>query len=362
MADNSILLNYNKGLTSGKTFSGPVLPSQNANYFRVTGQSIPAVSQPAVLGASASSGGTRAPSTQAAPAFSGAPEIPTPQQPQIDFDALIAPALAGLDAAIGPLQQSYDTNVQSINSGRTNQLAANTANITGQQNILGQARTSQEGQAKNAADEARRQYAEIQQGLQSRYGGTTGTGAFATELAGRQTLQNMGQTREQLSQALLAIDQKKQQIEEVGRIATQDIEDKARDQLNQAKNQLDTAMADIRRQKGELQARKAELAANAIQLYQNTVNQVNAQNAAFKQNIYLAQMQANQQLEAARQSGSQQVTQFTSQIPGINAAQQSTPVSGQSQQTAQTNVGGGSLGNTNIPTDFFSQYQKQLGL
>ena len=361
----------NTGLTyqsgSGGTFSfgggAPITIAKPAVY----GPSRPAP-KPAVLGTSV---GSPAPAPQQS--FSGVPEIPTPQQPQIDFDALIAPALQGLDEAIGPLQQGYEANVQSINSGRTNQLAANQANITGQQNILGQAATSQKGQAQNAADEARRQYAEIQQGLQSRYGGTTGTGAFATELAGRQTLQNMGQTRQQLSNALLAIDQKKQQVEEVGRIATQDIEDKARDQLNQAKNQLDTAMADIRRQKGELQARKAELAANAIQLYQNTVNQISAQNAAFKQNIYLAQMQAAQQLEAARQSGAQATTQFSQGLGGINAAQQTTPVGNEFSpedyakvRSGQAVVGGGGasqfLTGQGASPDFYSQLERNYGL
>lgn len=344
-----------------QTYQGPVAPGKNEAVFRSTGQT---VSNPKVLGATTGGGGGGGGNPQPAQAFSsqGAPEIPQPGMPQIDFDALIAPALEGLDAAVGPLNQSYESNVQSINSARTNQLAANSSAITGQTNTLNQAKTTQESQAKNAADEARRQYAEIQQGLQSRYGGTTGTGAFAGELAGRQTLQNMGQTREQLSQAILQIDQKKQQVEEVGRIAAQEIEDKTRDQLNQAKNQLDTALADIRRQKGELQARKAELAANAIQLYQNTVNQVNAQNAAFKQNIYLAQMQAAQQLEAARQTGTQNIQSFASSIPGINAAQQSTPVG--AQQTAQANAaqlgGAGSLGQQG--GDFYNTYLKQLGL
>lgn len=317
-----------------------------------------------------SGGGTAAQQPQANQAFSGVPQQEAPAQPSIDFDALIAPALAGLEQAIGPLNQGYQDNVASINSSRTNQLAATNSSIKGQVDTLGQAKTSQEQQAGNAADEARRQYSEIQQGLQSRYGGTTGTGAFATELAGRQTLQNMGQTRQQLSNAVLAIDQKKQQVEEVGRIAVQDIEDKTRDNLNQAKNQLDTAIADIRRQQGELQSRKAELAANAIQIYQNTVQQVNAQNAAFKQNIYLAQMQASQKLDGALQQSQSATSSFSQNLPGINAVQQRTPVQNPGfnfdpRFDAGQPAGGGSLGGgvqAQGGEDFYSSYLKNLGL
>lgn len=311
-----------------------------------------------VLGAQTYSGGGGV--QQGASVIDNAPMQSAPQAPQIDFDALIAPALAGLDAAIGPLQQGYETDVQAINSAKESNIAKTNLSIQGQQATLGQARTSQVSQAQNAEDMARRQLAEINQGIQSKYGGTTGTGAFATELAGRQTLQNMGQTREQLSNALLQIDQKKQQVEEVGRIALQDIEDKTRDSLSQAKNQLDTALADIRRQKGELQARKAELAANAIQLYQNTVNQVNAQNAAFKQNLYLAQVQAGQKLDAALQQGTSQVQQFASTIPGINAEKQVTPVAGGVQTQTTGTTQGGSLGTQG--EDFYNEYLRNLGL
>ena len=271
---------------------------------------------------------------------SGVPLQQTPEQPQIDFDALIAPALQGLDAAIGPLQQQATDTETSINENKSTNLASNQANITGQQNILNEAKSSQGTLAENAANEARRQYAEIQQGLQSRYGGTTGTGAFAAELSGRQTLQNIGKIREGLSAAMLQIDNKLQQVQEVGRIATQDIEDKAAAQIRDAKNNLDLQLADIRRQKGEIQANKASMAANAIQMYQNTVNNVNAQNASFKQNLYLSQQAAEQNLKMAQQQA-QGIAQSYQQTD-YSAGQQDTPVGSNNQQpvAAQATAGG----------------------
>ena len=266
-----------------------------------------------------------------------------PQQPQIDFDALIRPALESLDAYISPLQQEAQGTIQGIESQKSSQLAKSQADIAAQTGTLEGARTSQQGLAENAADEARRQYAEIQQGLQSRYGGTTGTGQFASEIAGRQTLQNIGKIREGLSQAMLEIDNKRQQVQEIGRISAIDIEDKARDQINQAKSNLDLQLADIRRQKGELQSRKAEMAAQAMQVYQQQVNQVNAQNAAFKQSLYQQQLAAENQLKEAASRAKQTAESFSlynfSDISGQN-----TPVRVGNRGTVQS-LGGGQAPN-----------------
>jgi hypothetical protein len=153
----------------------------------------------------------------------------------------------------------------------------------------------------DAASEARRQYSEIQQGLQARYGGTTGTGAFATEQAGSTTLRNIANIRQGVQQAVAGLDEKLVQVKEIGRISLQDIESNASDQIAKAKSNLELSLSDIRRQKGELQSRKAELAANAIQIYQNSVNEVNARNAQFKQGLYVQQQAAEQQLQLAKQ-------------------------------------------------------------
>ena len=179
----------------------------------------------------------------------------------------------------------------------------------------------------SAADEARRQYSEISQGLQSRYGSTTGTGKFSNEILGGQTLRNIANVRQQVSSALVQIDDKIQQVQEIGRIAIQDIEDKTRSQVQQARDNLELQLADIRRQKGELQSRKAELASNAMQIYQNTVNQVNAQNSQFLQGLYMQQQSATQQLEMAKQKASSITSSnpdwknVSFALPGENAGQ-----------------------------------------
>lgn len=269
-----------------------------------------------------------------------------PQQPQIDFDAMIRPALDALSAYEPQLQQGYEANVGDINAAATTQRASNQSNIDAQSATLNQAKSTQTQLGENAVDEARRQYGEIQQGLQSRYGGTTGTGAFASELAGRQTLQNIGKIREGLSSAMLEIDNKLQQVQEIGRISSQDIEDKTRASINQAKSQLDAQLQQIRLQKGELQANKASMAANAIQLYQQTVQNVNAQNTAFKQNLYVQQVNAENQLKAAQQQAQKIATSYQGQdYSGLTNT--GTPVTAQT-FTNQTPTAGGQLGQSDL--------------
>src|SRR5438128_2528335 len=80
--------------------------------------------QRSVLGASTARA-VATPNQTAGPAspnyINNAPQIPQPQQPSIDFDALIAPALAGLDAAIQPLQDQSNANISGINTNAQNQ-------------------------------------------------------------------------------------------------------------------------------------------------------------------------------------------------------------------------------------------------
>lgn len=251
--------------------------------------------------------------------YNSAPEIPQPGGPGIDFDSLIAPALQALEEAIAPLQQSYEGDVSGINSRLATQKATANQQFGEQQATLGRQRTGQEVAGENSVNEQRRGLSEINQGLQARYGGSTGTGAFASEIAGSETLRNIGSIRQTLSQNLQGIDDKLVQVKELGRIAQQDLEDKASDQIRSAKSNLDMQLADIRRQKGELQSRKAELASNALQIYQQTVNQVNASNAQFKQQLYSQQLAAEQALQQSLQKGSAAIQSLSLQnvmLPG----------------------------------------------
>lgn len=241
-----------------------------------------------------------------------------PQAPQIDYDAMIRPALEGLDAAMGSSQSAYEANLGDIEtSGRKS--------IQGQQSALDEAKiaaakykTSNQADAENQVNEQRRGFSEISQGIQSRYGGSTGTGAFATQVAGAQSLKNIGAVRQGLSQAITSIDDRLEQVKGATQIAIQDLEDQMQNQKLRAKADLDQALSQIRIAKGELQSRKAELATQAIQMYQQQVQQVNAANAQFKQQLYTQSQAAEQQLAAARARAGEAAKQFSITKIGVD--------------------------------------------
>ncbi len=347
----------------GLTFAGSV-PSYNtlAGLGVVSGPTKPSSTAPkpqqSVLGASTYSGGgqTAAPINQQPSAnINNAPQIPQPQQPSIDFDALIAPALAGLDAAIQPLQDSSAADISGINTNAQAARDQTNQSIGQQTSTIGQAQNQQKQYEQSASDAARRQYSEIQQGLQSRYGGTTGTGAFAAEQAGTQTLRSMADIKTNAAQAQAALSDKLQQVQEVGRTALAHIESDTQDQVQKAKSNLELQLADIRNQKGQLMAHKAELAANAVQMYQQTVNQVNTANAQFKQQMYAQQQAAQQQLQAALQKASSVASAATPEDL-MSYVQSLQPIvnAGYSPTITQKSPGGGSISLT--PTKQTNSY------
>ncbi len=142
-----------------------------------------------------------------------------------------------------------------------------------------------------AKDEARRQHAEIAQGLQARYGGSTGTGGFAEGLLGGNTQRVMAD-----------LSTRQAQVEDVARIAYQQIEDSANQQVTAAKQWLNEQISGIRQNQSVIQAHKADLAFNAMQQYQNFLNQA----ALNKRTL---QDQLAYQVESAKQQlGLQQAT------------------------------------------------------
>lgn len=333
-------------------FVGPVKPGQTIGGVNPLGQKLPAPA-PTVNtggGGGGTSGGGSGYSGGGGGLDLGGVLQQQPSQSNIDFDALIAPALQALDEQIAPLQQSTATDIQGIQTRGASQTAQAQTEFAGQQNAIGQAKTDQAQMGEDAASEARRQFAEIQQGLQSRYGGTTGTGQFANEIAGSQTLRNIANIRTGVARSIGALDEKLAQVKEIGRIALQDIEDQTTEQISKAKNNLETQLAGIRQQKGELQARKAELAANAIQFYQQTVNQVNASNAQFKQQLFMQQQQAENQLSVAKQKASSIVANAKATSSGSSIM--NTPV-GNSNIGQVNPAGGGAQGS--IPLDEYSK-------
>lgn len=223
-----------------------------------------------------------------------------PGQSSIDFDSLINPVLEQLgqsEAAANSIFSEQQGNVGAQQATSQSRLQ----NTLGSQNQLldsGAEQQQQEGQS--AADQARRQFSEIQQGLQAKFGGTTGTGAFAAELAGRETIGSISNITQGVTKALKDITDKKTELVELGRLAAEDIDNSAAEQITQARQQLEATLGSIRSQRGQLQKRKAELAMTAMQSYQSLTADIEARNTGFKQQLFMQQQAADQKLTDAQ--------------------------------------------------------------
>lgn len=251
---------------------------------------------------------------------------PIPGQPEIDWDAIVAPAISALSDAENAAQSSYGADVAGIDQ----QLAAAKGRqqqfVSGEEAQAGQERVKKEQAGESAVNESRRQFSEIQQGLQSLYGGTTGTGQFAGEIAGRETLRNIGQTRTAVSNALSEIDNRLGQVRQVAQLAIEDAENQAGTLKQQAKASLDAALAQIRSTRGQIESRKAEMAMSALQNYQSLVADIGARNAAFKQNIAVRSAEIEQQLADARTRAANIANKYVTDP--IAYLRQQTPVEG----------------------------------
>lgn len=305
--------NYTRRNQSTVPYQGPTLPKQDANFYRSTGQNRNIGGD--VLSATDTQyqgGGTSVNTGSGIPQqnFQSVLEQ-IPQQNGIDYDALIAPALQGLEGAMGASESAYGANVQSIDANASRQVGDAQASLQGAENRAGEYKQKHTQTTESAIDEARRQFSEQQQGIQARYGGTTGTGAFASQISGAQSLKSIAGYRQNLQSAIQGIDNKLEEVRGTTQIVIQDIQTQSQAQKSQAKAQLDQALNQIRQQRGEIQSRKAELASQAIQIYQNSVNEINARNQQFLQQVAMQQASAENQLTMAKQRAGKAAEEFS---------------------------------------------------
>lgn len=263
----------------------------------------------------------------------------------IDYDALIRPALDLLDQAVSPAQESYNRNVADIGSAQLLQEKQAQNIISSGEQEAGTATKSQKALTESAVDEARRQYSEISQGLQARYGGTTGTGKFANEIVGSSAMQGIGKMRVNLANAIRSIDDKRMEIRTLGEMQVLEAQQRAQELKTEAKDKFDAVMAQIRNAKAELIGNKVQYAQNAINFYNQQVASINQSNTEFLQKVYLQQQAADQQLAYARGVASSKQAELKN--IGTSAVPQWAWVSNQGRTITPAGVAGaGSIGST----------------
>lgn len=222
--------------------------------------------------------------------------VPQPSGPNLNYD--ISGPMSGLQAQEQALNSGYNAQISGIDTqlqqakNEQNQFMQSKENSAAQQNQL-----QQQG-AESAINQARRSYSEINQGLQALYGGSTGTGAFASQVAGSQVEKNIGDTQQNLANIQQQIYGKLDEIKTAGFNALQNYEQQANTAKQIARAGLDQAIAQIRSSEGMLQGQKADALFKEMSHYQDIVQQTNILNAQYQQQVQLQMQQANNYLSA----------------------------------------------------------------
>lgn len=219
-----------------------------------------------------------------------------PGEPSFDFQSFIQPALDALGQQEGASKDFFNTTTQELTSEAGQQKEEAQGEQTRRLGGLANQRTREEGRTESAVGESRRQAAEIMQGLQSRFGGTTGTGRFASEITGSQATRNIATNRAALQDTMNTIGQAEEGVRNETSRILRSVEQNLATGKARARSELNQALANIASSRGELESRKAEMQMNALQNYQNLVADIGARNTAFKQTLYAKAQDAQDQI------------------------------------------------------------------
>lgn len=256
-----------------------------------------------------------------------------------DYDDILAPVFSAYNQFQSQLtNQMNDPNTYAdLEAGR--QVAGNNlqtaqknqeASLAGQQQMAGQ-------QADQQVAEQRRQFDEMQRGLQANFGGTTGTGGFAAELAGRTTMGNIGNIRTGLQDTIRQINDAKVSLQN-------DVKDKLFQldtELTTAKNTLKKdfmeKIQEISLRRGELEANKAREKMEAMRQYQALQADIEMRNKGFQQQLYTAYQTKFGELSKVEDQTIKTGTDYLNSQPNI-------------QQQAGIETGGANNNIINVPT------------
>lgn len=282
-----------------------------------------------------------------------------PGQP--DFEGMygnaFSQAYGALDQAESGYNQQFAADQADIGlQADTQKQGINTTLATQQRNLDKQTEREQLN-SESAVNEQRRQFSEMAQGLQARYGGSTGTGAFAETQLGNQVLRAIGENRQTLARTLTDIGDTRNQI--YGEAQRQLLEiDRRKDiALQQAKAQLNQNLAEIRGKKGQLAIERTSQMTNAIQNYQALVSSINARNTAWKQQLFTDARDFERQIQARQTAAyKDNIGEYEKRLEGLLKAG---VLSDSGLRTAERAMGlvGGSLQNS---SDNMSEDEKRM--
>lgn len=272
----------------------------------------PIQSQPSVLGASTGGGGGDSRLTQLQKMGTLNPVQ------QSEYDRLIAELQGGQAQDQRLIDEAYGQSESYLNQAE-NQLNADYPTIQAEINAQGQlnnqlldnSKTSalnQTGQQamtagqrqESALSKARRLYGELQRGYNQRFGGASSAGEAANEISNQERLRQEGTTRQDYGNTMRAIELQNQEIESNYNTGKLQLQQQTQQALNEAQRDFQNKLLTIAQNKALIGQAKAEARLASLQELRNNIYQINMQN-----------MQFQQQLEAQKQAGQQQLQQFS---------------------------------------------------
>lgn len=223
--------------------------------------------------------------------FSNLIETPPPQ-PSFEnlYGSVFDVALSNIESQIGTTEQETVRQMElakQVQQGRDLGVNQRLTSQQGQFDINKQELTGAENQTEN---QLRQQVAEMNQGIQSRYGGTTGTGRFASEILGRSFVQEMSANRQNLTNKISIIEQNRNDA--ISQANKQIFESQLQTQqdISQLTAQKNNAITELRNQQGLLGIQRSKMIVDAVNNYNSQIEGVRQRNSKFYQDLYLKQV------------------------------------------------------------------------
>lgn len=224
-------------------------------------------------------------------------QLSTPQQSSFDeqgynhlfssYDQAISDTTSQLQMAVDTLQGGLQSGIKAQEAYKQN---ANTE--------LDASFRRESGRTESAVDEARRQQSEIGQGIQSLYGGTTGTGAFATEVLGAQTLKNIGNFRQQLTDYSYQIRDSREKVASQVQSNISKLEQDTKQLIAQSVAEYNSQANSLRMNKAMSKVQQQQQIGAARQEHESLVRQVQMQNEQYRQYYQAQQAQYSRQAQS----------------------------------------------------------------
>lgn len=240
----------------------------------------------------------------------------TPPQPDMNpFQGEIDAAIGSLRDLEGRFQGELPNQLANIDQGYQTGKAGIEAEQATRAQEFAQQRQAAENVGQYESGKQQRLTGELMTGIASRFGGGTGTGQFTSEILGRQGLENLGLIRNTVLDTIGKINVAKSQIDDKAMSLKAQLFTESEQLKQKARDQLNLALMQIRSQSAQLGAAKGDMALQALNQYQNMVANIQARNTQFLQDISTAAAQGKLLLTGFQNTARDR---YTAQINGLS--------------------------------------------